>query len=111
MGDFNCVANFDERISQQVCTNEILPMRGSTFNSGLHDIKFSRIFFTWTNNLAGASTVLSKIDKVIGNSLWDDVFPMAEVFFLPNDLFDYSPMLVCFFNNLEVRKPFCFCNH
>ena len=78
---------------------------------GIHDIKFSGRFFTWTNKQAGTNRVLSKIDRVLGNNLWDDTYPMAEVLFLPEGLFYHSAMLVQFFNNPKGKRPFRFYNH
>lgn len=60
----------------------------------LHNVKFNGSFFTQTNKQASANRVLSKIDWVLGNDLWDDAYPNAEVLFLPKDLFDQSLMLV-----------------
>lgn len=55
--------------------------------------------------------MLSKIDRVLGNALCTDAFPTAEAFFLPEEQFDHSPVLVKFFHNTPGKRPFRFCNH
>ncbi|CAO2836219.1 unnamed protein product [Amaranthus hypochondriacus] len=110
MGDFNCIANFNERIGHRVMNSEIQPLRGCMMNCGLHDIKFNGRFYSWTNKQAGSQRVLSKIDRALGNNLWDDKFPNAQSIFLPEGQFDHSPILVQFFNTPTGMKPFKFCN-
>jgi hypothetical protein len=40
--------------------------------------------------------VLSKIDRVLGNDLWEDKFPSTLVQLLVEGEYDHSPMLVTF---------------
>ena len=49
---------------------------------GIHDLCYNGWFFTWNNKQAGDRKVLSKIDRVLGNDLWDDTFPSVNVSFL-----------------------------
>lgn len=35
---------------------------------------------------------MSKIDRVLGNAQWEDSFPNDVVSFLPEGVFDHSPM-------------------
>ena len=79
---------------------------GVAFN--LHDIPYNGHFFTWTNKQAGSRRVMSKINRVLGNDLWDKAFPTASTTFLPEGLFDHSPMLVTFFVTQRGKKPFRF---
>lgn len=83
LGDFDCVANFDERQGQPIRFLEVKPFRDCLAWCGLHDIPFHGRFFTWTNKQAGSRRVMSKIDRVLANDLWDEAFPTASVIFLP----------------------------
>lgn len=51
--------------------------------------------------------MFSKIDRVMGNEAWGDIFPTAEVSFLPEGLFDHSPMLLTVYPDVyNGKKPF-----
>ena len=52
LGDFNCVANFDERHGQPVRLHEIKPFRECLDWCGMHDLHEGH-FFTWSNKQAG----------------------------------------------------------
>ena len=80
-------------------------------NCGLHDMKFSGRFYTWTNKQTGSDRILSKIDRALGNNMWDDTFPNAQTIFLPEGQFDHSPTLVQFYKTPTGVKPFKFCNY
>lgn len=54
---------------------------------------------------------MSKIDRVLGNDLWDEAFPSAVVTFLPEGLFDHSPMVVSFSAPQKGKRPFRFFNY
>lgn len=61
---------------------------------GLEELKATGRFFTWTNKQGGNRRVLSKIDRVLGNEIWADLFPNSEVIFLPEEKFDHTPMVL-----------------
>ena len=67
VGDFNCIANLNERIDQRPRNNEIEPLMICMENCGIHDLKSTGRFFTLSNKQEGALRVLSKIDRVMGN--------------------------------------------
>lgn len=66
-GDFNCIAHMDERMGQRPRHHELAPLKNCMANCELHDLKSTGRFFTWSNKQEGASRVLSKIDRVMGN--------------------------------------------
>ena len=49
MGDFNCIANINERIGQRPHSSELDPLRSCMETCEVHDLKSTRRFFTWTN--------------------------------------------------------------
>ena len=57
LGDFNCLANLDERIEQTVRLQEVLPLRSCMQTCGLKDMKYSGRFFTWNNKQCGEKRV------------------------------------------------------
>lgn len=49
LGDFNCLANINERIGNLVRLSDILPLRNCMTSCGLHNMKCNERFYTWTN--------------------------------------------------------------
>lgn len=70
LGDFNCIAHFNERTGRAIKLKEILPLRSYMDFCDLQDMKSSGRFFTWSNKRAGEERILSKIDRVLCNDLW-----------------------------------------
>lgn len=77
---------------------------------GVHDLHYNGRFFTWANKQAVDKRVLSKIDRGLGIDLWEDLFLMAFVSFLPEVNYDHSPMLIQFSKSTIGLKPFKFFN-
>ena len=106
LGDFNCVANLDERIGSPVRLAEVQPLRDCMAVCNVHDLKHYGRFFTWTNKQTGANRVMSKIYRVMGNDQWEVSFPNSLVHFLVEGEYDHSPMLVSFSEVQPTKKPF-----
>ena len=94
MGDFNCIANLNEKIGQVVRMIEILPLRNCMATCGLHDMKSNGRFYAWNNKQTGIRRVFSKVDRTLCNDLWEDQFPTAEVSFLSRS-FPYAIAVLC----------------
>ena len=109
--DFNCIANLKKRIGQKSCLNEIEPLRQCMGNCEIYDLKSTRRFFTWSNKKRGEARVLSKIDRVMGNPVWESLFPTTEVYFLSEGYFHHTSMLVQFLEPPKRKKPCKFLNH
>ena len=106
-GDFNSVMNSDERIGSLVREHEITPMRDCIGECGVVDIKCTCCFFTWNNKQQGEDRVFSKLDRMLGNQSWQDMFPSAEVNFQGEGDFDHSPAILTI-HSIErgSKKPF-----
>ena len=102
--DFNCIAKLNERIGSPPRLHDTIPLRHCMESCGLYDLKSNERFFTWTNKQSGSSRVMSKIDRTMGNHHWEDNFPNVEVTYHPEEEFDHTPMLVCFFNPINTKK-------
>ena len=46
MGDFNCIANLNERVGQKPHLHKIEPLRRCMENYEIHDLKSTERFFT-----------------------------------------------------------------
>lgn len=111
MGDFNCIANLDERIGQRPRTHELEPLRRSMEVCEVHVLKSTSRFFTWTNKQQGTRRVLSEIDCVLSNQAWECTFPTLEAVFLLEGDFDHTSMLVHFFMQHKRTRMFMYFNH
>ena len=111
MGEFNCIANINERIGQRPHNSELNPLRRCMETCEIHDLKSTGRFFTWTNKQEVPARVLSKIDRVMGNHSWETTFPTVEAAFLPEGDFDHTPMLFHFFKQHRRTCSFKFFNH
>src|SRR5687768_16406016 len=70
LGDFNCIANFNERIRQPMKLYEIFPLRTCIHQCGIHDMKSTGHFYTWNNKQEGGKRVFSRIHKALCNAHW-----------------------------------------
>ena len=107
LGDFNSIADFEERSGSVVRTSDIEPLQNCLAHCSIRDINYSGRFFTW-NNKQGKARILSKIDCVVANADWFTQFPDATTIFLPEGYFDHSPALLNFFPCSTPSKPFKF---
>jgi len=95
LGDFNCVLKADEKCNGiPVSDYEIKDLEESCLELGLSDIQYSGCFYTWSNN-----SVLSKLDRVMANSLWFLEGFFGHAHFLPaGSISDHSPSIVSILN-------------
>ena len=111
LGDFNSLANLNERKGHVVRTQKVFPLRSCMQSCNVYDMKFSGRFYTWTNKERDERRVLSKIDRVLCNEEWETSYPGVEAVFLPKGIFDHSPMIVQFFKQHQGGSQFKFCNY
>lgn len=53
--------------------------------------------FTWSNNQD--NLVMEKLDRILVNKEWEDLFPQANVKRLPREISDHNPLIVSTGNN------------
>lgn len=63
-------------------------------NCALEDMKYTGCYYTWNNKQSEGSRVFCKLDRVLCNVRWCEMFPTSETWFLPEGLFNHSPMLL-----------------
>jgi hypothetical protein len=64
--------------------------------------------FTWTNN--HADPTLEKLDRVLINEKWEDIFPLTNLRKNQRLMSDHNPLLLCTEQNTvkKSNKQFCF---
>ena len=58
----------------------------------LMEISISNRVFTWSNNQAHPT--LEKLDRILMNSEWEDLFPLVTTRKLVRDISDHNPLLL-----------------
>lgn len=110
-GDFNNVLNLHERIGGAVTLNEVEEFRQCLRTCDMNNMQFNGPAFSWSNKQEGENRVCSKLDRVIGNDAWFNVFPNATISFLPNGCSDHTPCVFNLDNMINQRaKTFRFFN-
>ncbi|XP_057251813.1 uncharacterized protein LOC130591882 [Beta vulgaris subsp. vulgaris] len=74
---------------------------------GLSDLKSTGAYYTWNNKQEGEARVFSKLDRALCNDKWLEMLPTSEAWFMPEGLFDHSPILVRVHKEIvQGNKPF-----
>lgn len=81
MGDFNDVFSQEERMGRRVVRNLAGNFRRCAEACKLEDLKYTGIFFTWSNKQQAEDRVYAKLDRVLVNSLWQGKFDNSEAVF------------------------------
>ncbi|KAH7857816.1 hypothetical protein Vadar_016806 [Vaccinium darrowii] len=109
MGDFNVVRSPDERI---VGLDEVA---ASDFNNCLADICMHNMvtkgyWFTWTNKRGGLRDNKSRLDRVLVNDGWLDLFRDSEVVGHAPGVSDHCALVLTVVHNRYKACPFRFFN-
>ncbi|XP_021861971.2 uncharacterized protein [Spinacia oleracea] len=106
-GDFNYVMTSEERIGAPVRQTEIADINECMHDCCMEDVKCVGNMFTWNNKQQGSARVFSKLDRVLANPVWQNVYKDAEVCFMSEGEFDHSPgLLTVYLRVASGRKPF-----
>ncbi|KAG5543053.1 hypothetical protein RHGRI_015966 [Rhododendron griersonianum] len=105
LGDFNVV---------RVSTEQLIGFDNSAaaeFNDCLlhiaqDDMPSKGFWFTWTNKRGGDGRNKSKLDRVLTNLAWLDMFPNAETSFLAPGVSDHCLISMAMVSPNGRRKPF-----
>uniref|UniRef100_A0A803PQ68 Uncharacterized protein n=1 Tax=Cannabis sativa TaxID=3483 RepID=A0A803PQ68_CANSA len=74
LGDFNDVLEQEERVGSRVQSLNSHAFKDCISYCLLEDIKSSGKFFTWCNNQQGGDRIYSKLDRVMANAKWMDLW-------------------------------------
>ncbi|XP_043696949.1 uncharacterized protein LOC122647653 [Telopea speciosissima] len=108
LGDFNVIRNHNEKIGGDPVRFEAID-DFNTFieDSGLIDLKWKGEAMTWNNRQSGDARIRCKLDRVMVNLAWMDVFITSEAIFHPPGLSDHSPVVVVVLDEVNFDpKPF-----
>lgn len=97
LGDFNAIMAIEDKIGSLAGFSEIQDMRNCMTRCNLNVIKTLGRQFTWSNKKEGVHRVFTRIDKVLANTQWDDLFPTTEAGFLLERDYDHFPMILSFY--------------
>ncbi|XP_074315473.1 uncharacterized protein LOC141651673 [Silene latifolia] len=91
-GDFNAIMAINEIIGGAIITQaEMAPLAQVVQDCQLEDLGARGSFYTWTNKHEYCTKVYSRLDRVMVNVEWVDMFPDSYVHYLPEGLFDHCP--------------------
>lgn len=109
LGDFNTVRLSSERLvgfDSQAASD----LNQCLVDIAQDDLPPKGFWFTWSNKRGGAGDNKSKLDRVISNTVWMDLFPYSEAVFLPAGISDHCLISVAMVQSNGRRKPFNFFN-
>ncbi|KAH7845111.1 hypothetical protein Vadar_030941 [Vaccinium darrowii] len=112
LGNFNAVRRVNER-----STIDNFDFNAATdFNSCIEDIEVDDIpakgfWFSCSNRSGGMGQNKSRIDRVMVNQVWQDVFTESEAVFAAPGIFDHCSLIVSVLPYKPKRKPFKFFNY
>lgn len=110
-GDFNNILHTEERIGSRVNSNETSPFKNCFVHCVLKDLKYKGSKFTWNSNQEGGDRVFCKLDRILCNEEWVDMYPDAVTDFLPEGIFYHTPAIVALAGGFHKGKtPFRYCN-
>ena len=70
--------------------------RGALDDCALTDLGFRGVPFTYDNKRAGRKNVRVRLDRVVANDVWRDIFPDASVEHIVTSCSDHCLLLVRF---------------
>ncbi|KAL2904668.1 LINE-1 reverse transcriptase-like protein [Bienertia sinuspersici] len=111
MGDINCVLDYGERLGSMVRQHEIDPGKTYFEECGLSDIAYTGAYYTWSNKQEAEGRVYSKLDRIMANDQWVNLFSTEQAVFLPAGISDHSPGVLMGNNTVgKGIKPFKYFN-
>ncbi|XP_074290547.1 uncharacterized protein LOC141617262 [Silene latifolia] len=78
----------------KITSAEISPFQECVQHCGIEGLKAVGTFFTWTNKQEAKSRVYSRIDRVLINDEWLQLFPESFANFFPEGLYDHCPCII-----------------
>lgn len=114
MGDLNVGLKIEgSTVGGSVLSRDMMEFEDCVNNIEVEDLCSSGLHFNWVQKMMNPNNgVLKKLDRVMINSRFMEVFEKANALFLPNTVSDHSPVILQFPNqDGKVKKPFRFVNY
>lgn len=93
-GDFNSYMKLEESVgSHNFWTTSMLDFKDCICNLGVTDLRATGQLHTWWDGSI-SNPVQRKLDRVMVNDTWLDLFPMSHASFLPRGISDHSPAAI-----------------
>ncbi|XP_043697386.1 uncharacterized protein LOC122648199 [Telopea speciosissima] len=110
LGDFNVIRSNNEKIGGDPVRIEAMDdFKSFIDGAGLLDLKWKGEDLTWNNRQVGDARICCKLDRVLVNLAWMDVFRSSDATFYPPGLSDHSPVVVVVVDKADFGpKPFRF---
>lgn len=111
-GDFNEIVHSDEKLSwKDRDAEQMSAFRETLSRCGLFDLGFVGPRFTWCNGRFGEQCTLIRLDRMVTNEAWSQVFPDVKVHHVPMSSSDHC-LLALFLKKdqqrIEGKKHFFF---
>lgn len=106
-GDFN-ILRFSSEKNKNFKVNKFSDMFNYIINSHeLRDIHITGGLFTWSNNQS--EPTLEKLDRILMNEEWENIFPLTNIRKIPRYLSDHNPLILSSDQDQPQKfKTFCF---
>ncbi|GJU01457.1 RNA-directed DNA polymerase, eukaryota, reverse transcriptase zinc-binding domain protein [Tanacetum coccineum] len=114
LGDFNVTLHsYEHSAGSSNISQDMQDFKESVLKNELNDICSSGFQFTWSKSPSNpAQSILKKLDRVMSNEEFINVFDQAHAVFLPYLISDHCPALVIMPGGVErKRKAFRFANY
>lgn len=94
-GDFNEVTEQNKKYGGNPINNTRVDAFTDCLNyCNLLDLGFKGSRYTWTNKRRNSNTILERLDRVLANNDWLQIYPDTIVQHLPRTYSDHCPILV-----------------
>ncbi|KAJ0871216.1 putative RNA-directed DNA polymerase [Helianthus annuus] len=112
MGDFNSVLHVDDSLNGPSTSSiGMREFHDCVQHTELVDIMGHGLHYTWNQKPKKGIGLLKKIDRVMGNLKFIEMFPEAFVRYHPFRISDHTPCILNMSNSVTMRqKPFKFAN-
>ncbi|XP_049396567.1 uncharacterized protein LOC125860610 [Solanum stenotomum] len=111
-GDFNVILNEEERLGGLEFTiNEAIDFASFISSNALSEVQFSGSKYTWWNGRIEEACIFKKLDRILVNHEFLEVFPVSEVQHLIRQGSDHALLhMSCNIDEVPINKPFRFMN-
>ncbi|GJS41229.1 hypothetical protein Tco_0566272 [Tanacetum coccineum] len=105
LGEFIVELNFEDTYSgSSSLSTAMMEFKDCVSDIEVSDINYSGLNYTWNQKPKTGGGILKKLDRIMGNVKFLDVFSGAHAYFQPYRIFDHSPSVLKI-PDLPMNKP------